>query len=343
MSKKKINVGIIGAGKNTKIRHIPGLQGIENVEILGVCNRTAESTAAVAKEFGIAGTYKHWQELVYDKEIDAVVIGTWPSLHAPATLLALQQNKHVLCEARMAMNAEEAHRMLRAGLEKPHLITQIVPSPYTLAIDKTVQRILAEDHIGKPLAVEVRDGGLFLDAEAPLHWRQDFDKSGYNIMTLGILYECIMRWLGEATGVMAMGKTFVHMRRDENRMLKAVRIPEHIDVVAEMACGAQMHLQISQASGLAGPTEIFIFGDKGTLRIANGKIYGAQVGASVFKEIPVPQGFEASWRVEEEFINAIRGEEKIKLTTFADGVKYMEFTEAVSRSMQRGEKIHLPL
>ena len=313
------------------------------MRVLGVCNRSQESTAHVAEKFGISKTYRHWQEVIYDEEIDALVIGTWPYLHAPATLLALKQNKHVLCEARMAMNADEAHRMLRAAQAKPHLATQIVPSPLTLAIDKTIKRILAEDHIGRPLAVEVRDGGLFLDAESPLHWRQDFDKSGYNIMSLGILYECIMRWLGEATSVMAMGKTFVSMRHDENRMLKAVRIPEHIDVIADMACGAQMHIQISQATGLAGPTEIFIFGDKGTLRIANGKIYGAQAGASKFNEIPAPPGFEATWRVEEEFINAVRGEEKVKLTTFADGVKYMEFTEAVTRSMQRGEKIGLPL
>ncbi len=44
-----------------------------------------------------------------------------------------------------------------------------------------------------------------------------------------------------------------------------------------------------------------------------------------------------------EFINAIRGTEKIKLTTFEDGVAYMEFTEAVYRSMQQKQAIELPL
>jgi len=47
--------------------------------------------------------------------------------------------------------------------------------------------------------------------------------------------------------------------------------------------------------------------------------------------------------VEEEFIKAIRGEEEVKLTTFADGVKYMEFTEAVALSAASGKAVHLPL
>ena len=47
--------------------------------------------------------------------------------------------------------------------------------------------------------------------------------------------------------------------------------------------------------------------------------------------------------MEEEFINAIRGVEKITHTNFQDGVKYMEFTEAVARSAQTGQAISLPL
>ncbi len=47
--------------------------------------------------------------------------------------------------------------------------------------------------------------------------------------------------------------------------------------------------------------------------------------------------------MEEEFINAIRGKEIITHTTFEDGVKYMEFTEAVTLSMMAGEAISLPL
>jgi len=44
-----------------------------------------------------------------DESIDAVCIGTWPNMHRTLTLAALAKDKHVLCEARMATNAQEAH------------------------------------------------------------------------------------------------------------------------------------------------------------------------------------------------------------------------------------------
>ncbi|MDE2859988.1 MAG: hypothetical protein OXL35_00645 [Chloroflexota bacterium] len=60
-------------------------------------------------------------------------------------------------------------------------------------------------------------------------------------------------------------------------------------------------------------------------------------------EIEVPVEKQQSWRVEEEFVNAIRGLEPVRLTTFEDGVAYMEFTEAVARSARTGRAVHLPL
>jgi len=47
--------------------------------------------------------------------------------------------------------------------------------------------------------------------------------------------------------------------------------------------------------------------------------------------------------VEEEFIGAIRGQETIQRTTFEDGFKYMEATEAVARSIASGQAVSLPL
>jgi predicted dehydrogenase len=193
------------------------------------------------------------------------------------------------------------------------------------------------------LAVEVRAGGVFLDAAAPLHWRQNFDYSGMNIMSLGIWYEAIMRWVGEATRVTAMGQTFVKARKDADGILKAVRIPEHVDVIAQMACGAQLHIQVSAVTGLAGGPEAFIFGEGGTLRFAGNKLYGAQRSDKELKEIKIPAKEEGCWQVEKEFVDAIRGKGSIRLTTFEDGVKYMEFTEAVVQSITEGKTVALPL
>ncbi len=343
MSSEPIRVGIIGAGANTRDRHIPGLQAIEGVEIVSVCNRSAESSARAAQQFGIPTTYAHWNELIEAPDTNAIVIGTWPYLHCQATLAALAAGKHVLCEARMAMNATEAWEMYDAAQANPHLVVQIVPSPMTLRVDATLKRLLAEGYLGDLLAIELRVGGDFLEAAAPLHWRQDFDLSGFNIMSMGIWYEAVLRWVGEATRVQAMGKTFTRRRTDESGTLRTVRVPEHVDVVADMACGAQLHMQVSSVTGLAGAPEAFLFGSEGTLRFADNRLFGGKRGDDGLDEIPIPEDEVGGWRVEEEFVSAIRGEEKITHTTPQSGVKYMEFTEAVTRSMQTGQAISLPL
>jgi predicted dehydrogenase len=339
-----IRIGIVGAGTNTKARHIPGFQAIEGVEIVSVCNRSLASSSKVAEEFKIPKVYENWLELVQSPDSDAILIGTWPNLHHPITIAALDAGKHVLCEARMARDAAEARQMLQAAAAKPQLVAQIVPAPFTFQVDQTVKRLIAEGYLGEILAVEIQDIRGFLDKDSALTWRQDFDLSGYNTMTLGIWVETLLRWVGPATRVAAMGKTFVKMRPDpETGRMRAVRIPEHLDVIAALACGAQAHFGLSQVCGFGDSFGISLFGSRGTLQFKDGKLFGGQVGGLGLTEIKIPPHEQGGWRVEEEFINAIRGLEKVSHTTFEDGLKYMQFTEAVTRSIQEGRSIVLPL
>ncbi len=345
MNTETIKIGIVGAGENTRLKHIPGLQAIEGVEIVSVCNRTRGSSERVASEFGIPKIYDSWLALVEASDTDAVVIGTWPYLHCRVTLAALANNKHVMCEARMAMNAREARLMSDAAAARPDLIAQVVPSPFTLSVDATVQRLIRDGYPGDILAAEVRfASGDFLNTDAPFHWRLDMDRSGFNIMTLGIWYEALMRWVGHATSVTAMGRTYVRHRQDaETGRMRAVRIPEHTVVLAEMECGAQLTMTVSSISGGETVKQMTLYGSEGTLRFDNGKLYGQKKGENGPREIAVPAEEKGAWRVEEEFVNAIRGKETITHTRFKDGLKYMQFTEAVTRSMAERKTVNLPL
>jgi len=96
----QVRIGIVGLGRNTRDRHVPGFRAIEGVEIVSVCNRTPESARRAAEEFAIPKTFDSWEALVRDNDIDAVMIGTWPYVHCPITLAALEHRKHVLTEAR---------------------------------------------------------------------------------------------------------------------------------------------------------------------------------------------------------------------------------------------------
>ncbi len=347
MGMDTIRVGVVGAGGNTRGRHIPNLQAIPGVEVVSVCNRSMASGKEVAREFKIPKVYSHWTQVVEDEEIDAVVIGTWPYMHAPITCTALGSGRHVMVEARMAMNAAEAREMLDTSRLYPELVAQVVPSPFTLEFDRKLQELIADGYLGELYAIEVRGlSGTFADLESPMSWRQDIDMSGLNVLSMGIYYEALARWVGHATTVMAMRKRCVRQRpaKDAKR-LDTVRVPDHVVILAEMDCGAQAHFTFSAVMGAAQDKAGFwLYGKDGTLYldIARNKLFGARRGDGELAEIQVEKKLRTGWRVEEEFIGAIRGKEQIRLTTFTEGVKYMEFTEAVALSAELGESVALP-
>ena len=71
-----IRVGVVGAGNNTRVRHIPGLQAIPGVEVVSVCNRSRESLQRAADAFHIPKSYEDWRELLAADDTDAIMIGT---------------------------------------------------------------------------------------------------------------------------------------------------------------------------------------------------------------------------------------------------------------------------
>jgi len=345
MADTKIRVGFIGAGKNTRLHHIPKLKAQPGVELTAVANRTKESGERVAKEFGIARVHGDWRDVVSAKDIDAVCIGTWPYMHCEITLAALAAGKHVLCEARMAMNAAEGRLMLDAARRVPDRIAQLVPAPHTLEVDSALTRLVSDGSIGEVLAVEIHamQQPRFVDPAEPLHWRQNVTLSGHNIMNMGIWYEAMLRWLGPARRVMALGKVAVPRRRDEAGLLHDVKVPDHVEIIANLARGALARLRFSAISVFGPPDEAWIFGSDGTLRLeaAARKVWMGRRGDKALAEVPIPVEQRVGWRVEEEFVNAIRGREKITRTSFEDGVCYMEFTDSVTKSMQDGRAVEV--
>ncbi len=354
VSESTIRVGVVGAGGNTRKHHIPKLQAQKGVEVVAVANRTRASGARVAKEFGIPGVADHWQQIVEDPDIDAVCIGTWPYLHAPVTIAALEAGKHVLTEARMAMNAIEAQAMLACAREHPGQIAQVVPAPHTLALDQTIMDLIGDGFVGDVIQVDARikAGADFPQWDSALHWRMEREFSGNNIMTMGIWYEAMMRWVGPASSVSAIGQTVVRHRRDADGRRVAMTIPDHVDVTGALEQGGQMRLCVSGVTGhTPAPDEVYIYGTEGTLRVGPGDVGGSAFalfgakrrGNKGLVPLRVPVKKQGGWRVEEEFVNAVRGREPVKLTDFATGVRYMEWTDAVTRSLRTGERVMLPL
>jgi len=341
---EKIRIGLIGAGGNTRNRHIPGFQAIEGVEIVCVANRSVESGRKVAGEFGIGRVHGHWADVIADTQVDAVCIGTWPHLHAAATCAALEAGKHVLCEARMAANTDEARQMLEAA-QQSGLVAMLVPSPFGLKGDRVMRELIAAGYLGqvRELYVRALSGGL-IDASTPLHWRQREDLSGVNIMALGILNETVQRWFGRTESVTAQTSLFVPRRPDaKTGDLQDVDIPDSLAVAARMATGAQCVYHLSGHAPHGGGMRLEAYGSEGALiyDFGDDTIMGAKVRDKQLSPIDIPAGKAGGWRVEEDFVEAIRNGRPVTMTSFADGLKYMQFTEAVRVSADQGRRVSL--
>ena len=104
-----------------------------------------------------------------------------------------------------------------------------------------------------------------------------------------------------------------------------------------------MAMRASHSTCLPAASEAWIFGTDGTLRLEVGarRVSGGRRGDKALSEIAIPPERRIGWRVEEEFVSAIRGHEKVTHTTFEDGVRYMEFTDAVVKSAASGQAVEI--
>jgi predicted dehydrogenase len=347
MSSGEIRIGIVGAGQITRTRHIPGFRAIPGVRIVGVCNRRRETAARVAREFDISKVYSNWEDLVSDPGVDAVLIGGWPYLHCPVTLAAFDAGKHVLTQARMAMNAREAQRMDDRARECPDLTAMIVPSPYGLIGDAFLRSLIASGHLGalRELHVTAINDQL-ADPETYLGWRQLTRYSGFNMLALGIVYETVLRWVAPANRVLAYTSKLVSDRFDPEQGKKSrVGTPDSVQVLTTQEDGSCGMYRLSGVVWHDTTLAIALYGSEGTLiyNLLNDEIRGARRLEAGLEPMPIPEPLRGGWRVEADFIAAIRGESPVTLTDFATGVRYMQFTEAVARSSRHQVPVTLPL
>lgn len=116
-SDKKVRVGIIGVGGIANGKHMPNLAKIENVEMVAFCDLIRERAEEGARKYGThdAEVFTDYRDLLKVKDIDVVHVCTTNDAHSYITVEALEAGKHVMCEKPMAINAEEAKKMVDAA------------------------------------------------------------------------------------------------------------------------------------------------------------------------------------------------------------------------------------
>jgi len=169
----KLRIGIIGCGGIANGKHMPALGRLGDVEMVAFCDIREERAKRAAEQYGTADAkvFTDYLELL-KLDLDVVHVLTPNKSHAPITVAALESGKHVMCEKPMAINSEEARRMLDAARRTGKKLTVGYQSrfrPDSMYLKKCIEAgDLGEIYYARALAVRRRavpTWGVFLDAE----------------------------------------------------------------------------------------------------------------------------------------------------------------------------------
>lgn len=109
---RKVRVGLIGAGFIGQVGHLQNFIQLDDCEVVAVADLRPELVRSVAARFNIPRAYCSHEELLQDRDIDAVVVVTHRSLTAEIVRDCLLAGKHVLSEKPMASTSEQANMLL---------------------------------------------------------------------------------------------------------------------------------------------------------------------------------------------------------------------------------------
>src|SRR2546423_1764702 len=115
-STKKIRIGIVGGGFGTSFywhEH-------PNCVVQAVSDLIPERRARLAQVYKCGKTYGSLEQLVLDKDVDAIAIFTGAPDHVRHTVVCLNAGKHVICAVPACMNLEEAE-LLAATVQRTGL------------------------------------------------------------------------------------------------------------------------------------------------------------------------------------------------------------------------------
>jgi len=186
---KKINAGLIGAGRIGRVHAEHLAYRVPDANLVAVSDIFVEAARKVAADFQIPAAYQDHQRIMEDDSIDAVIICSSTDTHAQMIEEAAAAGKHIFCEKPIDHDLSKIDRVL-AAVEQAGVKLQV---GFNRRFDPSFQRareIVAAGEIGEPhiLRITSRDpgpppieyikvsGGIFLDMT--IH---DFDMARFLI------------------------------------------------------------------------------------------------------------------------------------------------------------------
>jgi predicted dehydrogenase len=116
-----IRVGVVGCGAISK-SHLDALSRQGEVQLVACADVRDAAAAQCARQFSIPHVHADARQVLARCDVDAVVICVPPKWHAELVLEALAEGKHVLVEKPLAMDLEEADRIVGAALASDRIV-----------------------------------------------------------------------------------------------------------------------------------------------------------------------------------------------------------------------------
>ncbi|MFY9619501.1 MAG: Gfo/Idh/MocA family oxidoreductase [Pyrinomonadaceae bacterium] len=353
--KDPVRIGIIGAGF-ARTTQIPGFKNCEGAQIVAIASAHRERAAEVAREFAIPNVEDDWRGVVARDDVDLVSIVTPVVTHCEMTLAALDVGKAVLCEKPMAMNADEARRMMERAKEKG-VLALIDHELRFLPGRIKMRELLRQGGIGK-----VRHARLVLrsdsraDVNRPWDWWSDVTEGGGALGALGSHAIDGFRWLlgTEVSNVICQLSTHVSKRKDKSGKVREVTSDDETNMLLRFGDGeltedATGNVSLSVVEAGKPEHRLEIFGARGAYLIEDNQLWHASVGDGDWKKLQTDPGGLAKGTSDndwsrgftafaKEIVAALReGRTTVEgAATFEDGHRTQLVLDAARRANERG-------
>jgi predicted dehydrogenase len=117
----QIRWGVLSTAKIGRRQVIPATQKSQFGRVTAIASRDLARAKSVATELGIEKAYGSYQELLSDRNVDAIYNPLPNHLHVPWSMRALKAGKHVLCEKPIGLKVAEAEQLAGAAAAHPKL------------------------------------------------------------------------------------------------------------------------------------------------------------------------------------------------------------------------------
>jgi predicted dehydrogenase len=102
---------VLGCGPIAQAAHFESATKARNAELYAICDVAEDLLARMACTHSPTRTFRDYDEMLADPELDAVIVATSDFFHVPAAKAALLAGKHVLCEKPLGISIEEVEEL----------------------------------------------------------------------------------------------------------------------------------------------------------------------------------------------------------------------------------------